>query len=310
MSSGENSNAKSSAYLLLVVLAVIWGSSFILMKRGLVIYTPLQIGCLRMLCAALVMTPFLLKGFKTVQPHQWKYLLATGMFGNAIPSVLFPLAETGISSSLAGMINTLTPIFTLLLGAFAFGMTVARNRLAGLLIGLVGAVLLISGGNGKMEASGPVFPFYVVCATMCYAISVNVLRHKLSELHPLTITSFALLFIGVPMGGWLFTTDFIQRTLDHLQDLPDVDVFGSGLSATTRSFGSVFLLGVFGTALSTVMFNKLIQSSGALVASSVTYLIPVVATLWGVIDGESIGWMHLSGLCLILSGVYLVNMKR
>ena len=112
----ESKNNSGSAYFLLFALAVIWGSSFILMKRGLLLFTPLQIGCLRMFTASLVMIPFAIKNFRSVKPEHWKFLIASGLFGNAIPSILFPLAQTGISSALAGMINTLTPIFTLLIG--------------------------------------------------------------------------------------------------------------------------------------------------------------------------------------------------
>lgn len=306
MSSTASSDVKRPAYFLLIALAVIWGSSFILMKRGLFAYTPIQIGCLRMFCAAVVMSPFLFRYYKTIQPAHWKYLLATGMFGNAIPSVLFPLAQHGISSSLAGMINTLTPIFTLILGALAFGMAVTRNRVVGLLLGLIGAVLLI-GGKGNVSADSPVYALYVVAATICYAISVNVLRHKLNGLDPLAITSFALLFIGLPMGAYLFTTDFVERTLS--EELTDGFLFPA-VPVSAVSFTAIFLLGVLGTAISTVMFNKLIQRSGALVASSVTYLIPIVAACWGFADGESIGVVQIGGLGLILTGVYIINIKK
>ncbi len=307
MQTTDSAVSKRPAYFLLIALAVIWGSSFIIMKRGLITYTPIQIGCLRMFSAAVVMSPFLIRSFKTVQPSHWKYLLATGLFGNAIPSILFPLAQHGISSSLAGMINTLTPIFTLLLGALVFGMTVTRNRVVGLLLGLVGAVILIGGGRGGVQASSPVYAAYVVAATVCYAISVNILRHKLNGLDPLAITSFALLFIGVPMGAYLFTTDFVARTLsDKMTD----GLLFPAVPVSLLSFTAVFFLGVVGTAISTVMFNKLIQRSGALVASSVTYLIPVVAAFWGFADGESIGMAHAGGLTLILSGVYIINLKK
>ncbi|MFM9052330.1 MAG: DMT family transporter [Bacteroidota bacterium] len=308
------SKSTSSALILLVALAAIWGSSFILMRVGLSVYTPIQIGCLRMAFASLVMSPFLIKGFRTVQSYQWKYLLITGMFGNAIPSILFPLAQTGISSSLAGMINTLTPIFTMILGATAFGMVVPRSSLLGLFVGFIGALLLIGGGNGTLHASSPLFPLLVVCATVCYAISVNVLRHKLSGLHPLTITSFALMFIGLPMGIYLFTTDFMEKTVNGLavsSSDTSIRLFpGDGMSMVVTGLIAIFILGVLGTALSTVMFNRLIQLSGAIVASSVTYLIPLVATAWGIGFGEHVSWMHIAGLASVLVGVYLINLRR
>lgn len=303
----SNSSARGGSWMLLILLALVWGSSFILMKRGLLAYTPVQIGCLRMTCAALVMSPFLIRGYKSVQPWQWKYLVITGLFGNAIPSILFPLAESGLSSALAGMINALTPVFTLLLGAVVFGTIVSRQRIIGLSLGFIGAVLLILGGNGVLSADAPVFPLYVVLATVCYAISVNVLRHKLSGLDPLTITAFALLFIGMPMSVILFTTDFIAQSSAHWNHVSVDPVFPVAVPDTVMSFSAVMLLGVFGTALSTVVFNRIIQRSGALVASSVTYLIPVVATCWGFADGEVLGAFHLMGLGLILGGVYLIN---
>ncbi|MFM7218272.1 MAG: DMT family transporter [Bacteroidota bacterium] len=306
-------NSRKS-YVLLATLALIWGSSFILMRVGLSVYTPQQIGCLRMLFAAVVMSPFLFSGFKSVQPRHWKYLLATGVFGNAIPSILFPLAQTGISSALAGMINTLTPIFTVLLGAAAFGMIVPRSSVYGLLTGFAGAIMLIAGGNGTLHASSPLYPFLVVAATVCYAISVNVLRHGLAGLHPLTITSFALLFIGLPMGSYLLTTDFVARTLNGLSQPATISgnamLSFNGISPFALGLFAIFLLGVLGTAVSTVMFNRLIQLSGAMVASSVTYLIPLVATCWGFSFGEKIEWLHLGGLALVLTGVYLINQRR
>jgi drug/metabolite transporter (DMT)-like permease len=181
-------------------------------------------------------------------------------------------------------------------------------------VGFIGAVLLILAGNGTVHATSAVFPAYVVAATVCYAISVNVLRHKLAGLHPLTITSFALLFIGVPMGAYLFSTDFIERTLQGMQgagtDFPLRIFPGDGSNTSVAALLSVFVLGVVGTAISTVLFNRLIQLSGALVASSVTYLIPVVAAFWGSVFGEQIGWMHLAGLGLVLSGVYLISGRK
>jgi drug/metabolite transporter (DMT)-like permease len=136
---------------------------------------------------------------------------------------------------------------------------------------------------------------------------VNVLRHKLNGLDPLAITSFALLFIGLPMGAYLFTTDFVERTLS--EELTDGFLFPA-VPVSAVSFTAIFLLGVLGTAISTVMFNKLIQRSGALVASSVTYLIPIVAACWGFADGESIGVVQIGGLGLILTGVYIINIKK
>jgi drug/metabolite transporter (DMT)-like permease len=286
---------KALSYFLISVLAIIWGSSFILMKRGLLTYTPFQIGCIRIAVSCAAMIPFLFVSYKKVNRAQWKFLAAAGILGNGIPSILFPLAQTHISSTLAGMLNSLTPVFTYIIGISIFGMETSRNRMLGLLIGLAGALMLVASRQGNNGNNDYLFSLFIVAATLCYAFSVNILRYKLSALDPITTTGFALFFVGIPMGGFLFTTDFISRT----QDIP-----GSNFSLLC-----IVVLGFFGTAVSTVLFNKLIKSSGALFASSVTYLIPIVATLWGLLDKEKLNVFHLVGLGAILSGIYLINKK-
>jgi drug/metabolite transporter (DMT)-like permease len=287
---------KNRSYLLIAVLAIIWGSSFILMKRALDVYTPYQVGAMRVFIAFLALSPVFISRFKTIERSKWKYFFASGFLGNGIPSVLFPLAETRISSALAGMINSLTPIFTLIVGMLLFGMKVGRNRIFGLSIGLLGAILLITGqtgGEGITDANA--FALLVVLAAVCYAFSVNILRYKLAATNALTNTAFALLCAGIPMGIYVFSTDFVERT--------------STIDGAGFSFLCIALLGLLSTAFSTVLFNQLIKSSGALAASSVTYLIPLVAVLWGLYDHEKLGLMHVTGLAAILLGVYIVNLQ-
>jgi drug/metabolite transporter (DMT)-like permease len=287
---------KTLSFLLISVLAVIWGSSFILMKRGLVVYTPVQIGCIRMAAAFLAMMPFVFVSFKKVKRNDWKFLAAAGILGNGIPSMLFPLAQTHVSSALAGMLNSFTPLFTYLVGISFFGMHSSRSRTMGLLLGMVGAIMLVTSHSSGAASNDYIYSLFIVAATLCYAFSVNILRYKLSSLDPITTTSFALFFVGIPMGSFLFSTGFLSRTYDAA---------GSHFALTC-----ILILGVFGTALSTVIFNKLIKVSDALFASSVTYLIPIVATLWGVMDNEHLGVFHLLGLSAILSGVYLINKQK
>ncbi len=286
---------KNKSYILIAILAVIWGSSFILIKKGIDVYTPFQVGAIRIFVAAIALFPFIFRSFGKIEKSKWKYLAATGFLGNGIPAILFPLAETNISSAVAGMINSLTPIFTLIAGMLFFGMKGGRNRISGLLIGLLGAVLLIFGRSGGGLQGNPLFVWYIVAATICYALSVNVIRSYLTDLGSIRTTGFALFIAGVPMGIYLFSTDFIHRT--RVTE-------GAGFSMLC-----IVLLGLLSTALSTVLFNKLIKISGALVASSVTYLIPIVATVWGLADHESLGYLHLAGLGGILGGVYLINKK-
>jgi drug/metabolite transporter (DMT)-like permease len=266
------------------------------MKRGLISYTPFQVGCIRMGVSFLSLLPFIIFSYKKVKPSQWKYLALAGILGNGIPSQLFPLAQTHVSSALAGMLNSLTPVFTYIIGISIFGMISSRNRMLGLLIGFLGAIMLVAGNNENHAQNDYIYSLYIVAATICYAFSVNILRYKLTTLDPITTTGFALCFVGIPTGSILFSTDFMWRT----QQMP----------GSTFSLWCIILLGVFGTALSTVIFNKLIKTSGALFASSVTYLIPVVATLWGIFDNEHLGAMQLLGLGAILSGVYLINKNK
>ena len=288
-------NLASRTYFLIGALAVIWGSSFILMKVGLRVYSPYQVGTMRMLISFLCLFPFVWNSFAKVPRNKWKYLAAAGILGNGIPAILFPYAQTGISSAVAGMLNSLTPVFTLIAGVTFFGMGVTRNRVLGLLLGLLGAILLIVTRSDAGFQANVVFSLIIVVATICYALSVNILRHRLAEVDSMSLSGFALMFVGPPAAVFLFSTDFIART----QTQP----------GAMASFSSIAALAVFGTAISTLLFNNLIKSSGALAASSVTYLIPFVAVIWGLIDGESFHLFYFFGLLFVLSGVYLINKK-
>lgn len=287
---------KPLAFFLLFVLAIIWGSSFILMKRGLEQFTPQQVAAIRLSVAFICLFPFVAGGFKDIEPSRWKYIAVSGFLGNGIPAFLFTAAQTNVSSSAAGVLNSLTPVFTVITGYFFFKSTFSGLRITGVLLGLLGAVILIlMRSEGKF--SGDVYhASLIVLATLFYGISVNTIRHKLYEVKPKLIAGFALTFAGLPSLIYLFTTDFPQRMT-------------SGGTPVLMSFMYVCLLAILGTALSVVLFNYLIKISGALVSTSVTYLIPIVAVIWGVIDGEALGIGLLAGMLLILSGVYLISKK-
>jgi len=287
--------SKSSAYVLITILAIIWGSSFILMKKGLEVYSWDQVGGIRMCVSLLALFPFVWNKFKRINAAEWKFIAVSGFCGNCIPSFLFPLAETRIDSALAGIINSLTPLFTLLVGLLFFKTQLSYNRISGVLIGLAGALLIVLGKTKGIATNNLSYSLVVVIATICYAFSVNVLRHKLVHVDAVLITGFALMFAGVPSTLYLFTTDFVHRT--------------QTTEGATLCLLAIVTLALFSTAISTVMFNKLIKMKGALFASSVTYLIPFVAILWGLGFGERLGIMHVLGLGAILFGVYLINRK-
>ncbi|HMT30011.1 MAG TPA: EamA family transporter [Bacteroidia bacterium] len=279
----------------MISLALIWGSSFILMKRGLLDFTADQVASIRMFASFLCLFPFVIRHTKKIKKEQWKYIFATGLLGNGIPAFLFTTAQTEVPSFMAGMLNSLTPLFTLIIGYFVFKSQISFNKIAGVGLGLAGAVGLIMINAGSHIGDVSFYPMLIVIATLCYACSVNIIKHKLQDVESILISGFALFIVGPPTGIYLFTTNFVEVLTDH--------------SHAWISLIYVLLLAIFGTAISIVLFNKLIKSSGALFASSVTYLIPIVAMLWGLVDNEKLGIFHLFALGAILGGVYLINRK-
>lgn len=282
-------------WVLILILAVIWGSSFILIKKGLEAFSPIQVGTIRISFAFLVMLPFALKSLTTTFKKCWKHIIVIGLFSNLIPAILFATAETGISSSLAGILNALTPIMTLIAGVFFFSTKIKSLQLIGLIIGFIGSLALSfvnsSGGLGAFNH----FALLVIVATIMYGISSNFIKKYLTGIHPVTLTALAMFSVGPAAMIVLFSTDFVPKLLSNNQ--------------SWMSLSYLFLLGAAGTAFALVLFNKLIQMTTAVFASSVTYLIPIVAVVWGIVDGENFFFTHLIGMSFIIVGVYLVNKK-
>lgn len=277
----------------LLLLAFIWGSSFILMKRGLVAYSHNEVATLRMVIAFLCFLPFILSNIKKVDRKYWKHLIIVGLFGNGIPAFLFTKAETGLSSSLTGMLNSLVPLFTIILGVLIYKVPTNKLKFIGVFIGLCGAAMLIGGNGLDIENSKTSYSIYVIMATLCYAISVNSIKKYLQDVNSIVVSSFAFLFIGPPLLVYLFTTDFVYTT------------FNNPVAPTALMF--IVILAVFGTALSLIIFNMLVKQTSALFASTVTYLIPIFAIMWGIIDGEVINLIQILGIVVILIGIYFVN---
>lgn len=280
-------------WVLLAALSLIWGSSFILMKRGLTAFPPDQVAAIRMSVAFLASGLLALPKLRELQRNKIKYMAVVGMVGSGIPAFLFALAQTRISSYLAGMLNTLTPLFTLMIGAVLFHSRFTTRQIIGVLIGFAGAAgLVFIRSTGSIDSES-FYTLLIVVATVCYAISVNTVKHYLSTQHSILISAVGLTLIGIPYLTYLLTTDFAQRVVSHPQAMPAM------LSLVTLS--------VFGTALSNLLFFRLVKDSGALFASAVTYLMPIVALAWGIADGESFHPMHVVALATILCGVALIN---
>lgn len=282
--------------LILAGLAVIWGSSFILMKRGLAVFAPVQVAALRVTISCLVMLPVVVLAFRSIDRSYWKYLALAGLLGNGLPALLFCVAQMGINSSTAGLLNAMTPVFTLLVGMTVFHLTPGRMQIAGVGLGFVGAVTLVLAASKEAPAGNPMYGLLVVGATICYGFSGNIISRHLKHLNAIHANALFLVPIAVPYALYLVMSDFPTV----LQSSPNA----------WYALGYMALLAVLGTALSNTLYTYLIKISSLLFASSVTYLIPITALVWGIADGEHISTLHLVGIVIILAGVYLVNKKR
>ncbi len=286
------------AWVLLLVLAGIWGTSFILMKRGLEVFSALELGAARVAIACLCLLPWAVRELPRTGRPYFKWLLLSGTVGTLLPAFLFAYAETRLASGLAGVLNSLTALFTLLVGAALFGQRLTGLRVLGIAVGLAGtAVLILLGSGAAVAGSGALFGGYIVLATLFYGLSVNVVKHKLHGLAPLAVSSVSLALIGPLAAAVLFLgTDFSHK----LATVP----------GAWAALGYIGLLAFFSTAVGLVLFNMLIRRATTLFAASSTYLIPVVALAWGVADDEHIRLLHYVGMAIILLGVGIVNRAR
>lgn len=286
----------AASWITLIALSLVWGSSFILMKQGLIAFSSDEVAALRIAIAFLFLSPLLLKHFKSVDlKRDLKGLLLMGVFGNFIPAFLFTKAETEISSSLTGMLNALTPLFTIVLGALLFKQKIKNFQLIGVAVSLVGAVFLL-GFNNNESSKNAIYSLLVVAATFSYAISVNGIKKYLSHVNSVAASVWSFTIIGPLAIVYLFVnTDFKAHIMLHPQGL--------------TSLGYVTILAVAGTALAIIAFNTLIKQAGTVFSASCTYLIPIVAVGWGLLDGEIITTIQLLAVGIIILGVWLINKK-
>lgn len=291
---------ESKGWILLVVLAVIWGASFILMKKamyavdGSVIFTHTQVGALRMAIASIVMVPFAVKALRMIESLKEIFLLCVvGFSGNFLPAFLYTYAETGVSSGYAGMLTSFTPIFALLIGFVIFKERLSSLQLLGVFIGTIGVVLLMLAGANLSISGGWSHVLSIVAATLCYAISLNTIKYTLQKFNSVQITSLAFMFILIPSlwGAWASGAFDAITENEHAFE---------GVSA-------LLILSVLGTAFAVLLFNKLVAISSVIFASSVTYLIPVVAVIIGLYFNESISLNEVLAMVIILTGVFIAN---
>jgi len=287
---------RSWQWILLIFLAFIWGASFILMKKGLQSFTNLQVGGMRIFFSFIFFIPLIYKHIRKLNRHNLRSLLIVGFIGNAIPAFLFATAQKEISSSIAGILNSLTPIFTLFIGILLYANKVRWLSVAGLILGMIGAVgLIMSVDNLELEASGNWYGIFAVIATLCYGINVNEIKFRLRDLDGVAIASLGFLFIGPLAGVYLALSNYSMAAASP-------DMISSLLSVGGLAFFSSFI--------AIILMNILIKYTTTLFAASVTYIIPIFAVFWGLMDGERFLLIQVFWAFVILAGVYLVNRKK
>jgi len=290
-----NLSIKKWSYLIL--LSLIWGSSYILIKKGLIGLTPLQLGSVRILMTTVILLLYGWSELKAISRSAWKWIVFTGYFGTFFPSYLFAFAETVIDSSVAAVLNGMTPLFTLLIGITFFNTSFKWSKIVGVLIGFGGTLILVSNEFTIQTGTKSWYAFLVVFAACCYAINVNVIKYKLKGVSALGIALGNFLAIVPPALVILTFSDFPWAAAIE------------GTKVTT-SLGYIFILAFLGTAVAKVMFNELVAISSPVFSISITYLLPIVAICWGTLDGEVFTPLQWIGCTFILIGVYLVTDKN
>lgn len=285
------------AWAMLIVLALIWGSSFILIKKGLVVLSSGEVGALRIVAASICLLPFALIKLRTIGKNKRVSLMGAGLLGSLIPSFLFAIAQTRLESAITGVLNTMVPIFTILIGLIILKKRENGKVFLGVFIGFIGtAILITSGQEGGLQGINA-YALLVILATLCYASNLHLIKVKLNDIEPLTVTSVSLLMVGPVAALYLFgVTDFLGKL--------------TSTSGAVQATLYISLLGVLGTAIALIIFNRILQLTDTLFTSSVTYLIPIVAVLWGIVDGEQMYATQYVGMVAVGLGVYIANKYR
>jgi drug/metabolite transporter (DMT)-like permease len=289
-------NNQQQKWLYLTLLSLVWGSSFILMKKALISVSPMQLGALRMIITAVFLILIGFKSIKKIEKKQWIYIVYTALLGTFIPGFLFAYAISVIDSSIVSILNSFTPFNTLIFGAMFFGFAFKRQQFIGILIGLIGTLILILKGADLNPNQNYWFALLILIASVGYAFNVNIVKKHLQDVDALAITTGNFILLLIPAIIVLAFTGFFT----------EFEATEQGL----ESLGYITILSVVGTGIAKTMFNKLVQISNPIFSSSVTYLIPIVAIIWGVFDGEKLSEIQLFAGVIILFGVYLVNKKK
>jgi len=275
---------------------MIWGSSFILIKKSLLGFTPIQVGGLRILFASLLLFLIGFKSLKTLEKADWKWVVIAGLCSSFFPPFFFALAQTEISSGITSILNSVAPLFTTLVGIALFGLALKGRQILGVFIGLLGTVVLIAVGMENNVNQNYWYSFFIIFSALGYAFNINIIKKHLSHLSPLAVTTASFGVAFFPALILLIYSGVFSHFVDS--------------AAMQQAVWYLLALALLGTALANILFNKLIKLSSPVFAASVTYLIPLVAVLWGFLDGERISMVQLLGGLIILFGVWLVKRKK
>lgn len=292
------SESTLKAWGFLIILALVWGSSFILIKRGLEVYSPGEVGALRIVFAGLVLLPLSLPRLKGLNKRQVKNLIVVGLVGSFIPAFLFAKAQTQLSSSLTGVFNAMTPLFVVIIGALFFKSRITRRNAIGLVIAFLGVVILLmvkEGGLGNFSEINA-YALLVLLACACYGLNLNIIKYRFVELKPVAITAISLSIVLPLALIYLFTSTQFSFKILHVE-------------GAVQAAGYLAILGIVGTALALILFNVMVKVATPVFASSVTYLIPIVAIMWGLLDGEVLLAGHYFGIIAVVFGVWVGNRR-
>lgn len=290
----KNPNIK---WIYLLILSVIWGSSFILIKKSLLGLTAYQLGALRTIITGVILLAVGYNKLKDIPKSKWKWLIISGLLGSFFPSFFFAVAETEIDSAVASILNSLVPLNTILLGFAVFKIASTKRQVLGVIIGFIGTAILILKGAELNPNQNYLYAGFVVASTIMYAANVNIIKRYLQDVKPLAIAAGNYVFIVIPAFIILIFSEFFNS-----------ETFSNPNFAAALLY--VTILSIFGTALAKVVFNKLVQISTPVFASSVTYIMPIVALIWGVLDGEAFSFIQGLAAFLILAGVYLSHKRK
>lgn len=289
------------SWLLLILLSCVWGSSFVLIKMGLFdaqgnVRLPAdQLGALRVTFAFLALTPILFKSLKYLTKKNILFLIIAGVCGNGLPAFLFAYAETTLNSSITGMLNSLVPLFTIIIGALFFSFQIKKIHITGIFVAIFGTYLIVQEKLIGIEITVEmILPFLaIILAAICYGTSLNVIKYKLVDVKSTAITALSFFMISPIAIGYLLTSNFTSRIQEQENVLPGVV--------------AIFILAIVGTATAVLLFNKLIKMRSPIFASSVTYFIPIVAMFIGWLIGETISITQLLGMSVLILGVVIIN---